>query len=178
MGVCGGGGGLRCDVHSLCGLHGYADRAMQWLSPQSPQLPPSCLNPAFCRLRPSFLPNAVAAAVLGYGGSLVLAGRMSPGALVSFMLYQQSLSSAFQVGVFEAGLRKGEGGRLAGVWGLQCMLCGCIGRGTGLPPTHLFTWPAAIPLPLNHLDFFARRPWATCSVPSRGRWVQPTNCSS
>lgn len=31
------------------------------------------------------------------GGRLVLDGRMSAGALVSFMLYQQSLSSAFQV---------------------------------------------------------------------------------
>ena len=32
------------------------------------------------------------------GGTLVLAGTMSAGALVSFMLFQQSLSSAFQVG--------------------------------------------------------------------------------
>ncbi|KAG1663832.1 hypothetical protein FOA52_013397 [Chlamydomonas sp. UWO 241] len=44
----------------------------------------------------TFLPNAVSALVLFYGGSLVLQGHMSPGALVSFMLYQQSLSSAFQ----------------------------------------------------------------------------------
>ena len=35
--------------------------------------------------------------VLFYGGNLVLEGHMSAGALVSFMLYQQSLASAFQV---------------------------------------------------------------------------------
>lgn len=45
----------------------------------------------------SFLPTAVAALVLFYGGNLVLQGQMSAGALVSFMLYQQSLASAFQV---------------------------------------------------------------------------------
>jgi ATP-binding cassette subfamily B (MDR/TAP) protein 9 len=45
----------------------------------------------------TFLPNAVAALVLLYGGTLVLSGYMSAGSLVSFMLYQQSLSSAFQV---------------------------------------------------------------------------------
>ena len=42
----------------------------------------------------SFLPSAVSAVVLGFGGSLVLQGEMSPGDLVSFMLYQQSLSGA------------------------------------------------------------------------------------
>ncbi len=45
----------------------------------------------------TFLPTAVAAIVLFYGGNLVLQGHMSAGALVSFMLYQQSLASAFQV---------------------------------------------------------------------------------
>ena len=45
----------------------------------------------------TFLPTAVAAVVLYYGGNLVLQGHMSAGALVSFMLYQQSLTSAFQV---------------------------------------------------------------------------------
>ena len=45
----------------------------------------------------TFLPNVVNAVVLFYGGTLVLAGHMSAGALVSFMLYQQSLASAFQV---------------------------------------------------------------------------------
>lgn len=45
----------------------------------------------------TFLPACVAAAVLFYGGTLVLAGAMSPGALVSFMLYQQSLSGAFSM---------------------------------------------------------------------------------
>ncbi|KAF5832896.1 hypothetical protein DUNSADRAFT_11046 [Dunaliella salina] len=45
----------------------------------------------------TFLPAFVAAVVLLYGGTLVLAHAMSPGALVSFMLYQQSLSSAFQM---------------------------------------------------------------------------------
>lgn len=45
----------------------------------------------------TFLAAAVVAVVLYYGGSLVLEGAMSAGALVSFMLYQQSLSGAFQV---------------------------------------------------------------------------------
>ncbi|PRW60050.1 ATP-binding cassette sub-family B member 9 [Chlorella sorokiniana] len=44
----------------------------------------------------TFLSAAVVAATLFYGGTLVLAGAMSAGALVSFMLFQQSLSSAFQ----------------------------------------------------------------------------------
>ncbi|GAB4821914.1 hypothetical protein N2152v2_008960 [Parachlorella kessleri] len=44
----------------------------------------------------TFLAAAVVAVVLYYGGSLVLAGAMSAGSLVSFMLYQQSLSGAFQ----------------------------------------------------------------------------------
>ncbi|KAK9788445.1 hypothetical protein WJX73_000962 [Symbiochloris irregularis] len=44
----------------------------------------------------TFLPNVVSAGVLFYGGHLVLANRMSAGALVSFMLYQQSLSGSFQ----------------------------------------------------------------------------------
>lgn len=44
----------------------------------------------------TLLPNLVNAAVLLYGGSLVLVNRMSAGALVSFMLYQQSLAAAFQ----------------------------------------------------------------------------------
>jgi ATP-binding cassette subfamily B (MDR/TAP) protein 9 len=45
----------------------------------------------------TFLPNVVNAVVLFYGGTLVLVGQMSAGALVAFMLYQQSLTSAFQV---------------------------------------------------------------------------------
>eukprot|EP00890_Picochlorum_soloecismus_P002479 jgi/Picsp_1/3231/NSC_06071-R1_atp-binding cassette sub-family b member 9 len=44
----------------------------------------------------TFLTAAVVAGVLFYGGSLVLDGVMSAGALVSFMLYQQSLSASFQ----------------------------------------------------------------------------------
>lgn len=44
----------------------------------------------------TFLSAAVVAGVLFYGGTLVLGGEMSAGALVSFMLYQQSLSAAFQ----------------------------------------------------------------------------------
>lgn len=47
----------------------------------------------------TWLSAAVVAAVLFYGGTLVLAGAMSAGSLVSFMLFQQSLSSAFQVRV-------------------------------------------------------------------------------
>lgn len=39
----------------------------------------------------------VAAVVLWFGGDLVLQQRMSGGALVSFMLYQRSLSDTFQV---------------------------------------------------------------------------------
>jgi ATP-binding cassette subfamily B (MDR/TAP) protein 9 len=46
----------------------------------------------------TFLSASVVAAVLFYGGTLVLRGSMSAGSLVSFMLFQQSLSSAFQVG--------------------------------------------------------------------------------
>ena len=34
----------------------------------------------------TFLPSAVSALVLFYGGTLVLGGKMSPGSLVSFML--------------------------------------------------------------------------------------------
>ena len=45
----------------------------------------------------TFLPNLVTATVLFYGGTLVLHNRMSAGALVAFMLYQQSLSSSFQL---------------------------------------------------------------------------------
>lgn len=45
----------------------------------------------------TFLPNSVAAVVLFYGGHLVLDGHMSAGALVSFMLYEQSLAGAFQM---------------------------------------------------------------------------------
>ncbi|KDD76599.1 ABC transporter [Helicosporidium sp. ATCC 50920] len=44
----------------------------------------------------TFSSAAVVAAVLYFGGTLVLHGAMSGGALVSFMLYQQSLSGAFQ----------------------------------------------------------------------------------
>lgn len=44
----------------------------------------------------TFLPSAVSAVVLFYGGTLVLHGHMSAGALVSFMLYQSSLLGAFQ----------------------------------------------------------------------------------
>ncbi len=46
----------------------------------------------------TFLAAAVVAIVLFYGGSLVLKGAMSAGSLVSFMLFQQSLSGSFQVG--------------------------------------------------------------------------------
>ena len=44
----------------------------------------------------TFLTAAVVAGVLFYGGTLVLDDVMSAGALVSFMLYQQSLSASFQ----------------------------------------------------------------------------------
>eukprot|EP00123_Amoebidium_parasiticum_P012893 comp21636_c0_seq1/m.30395 comp21636_c0_seq1/g.30395 ORF comp21636_c0_seq1/g.30395 comp21636_c0_seq1/m.30395 type:complete len:772 (-) comp21636_c0_seq1:303-2618(-) len=43
----------------------------------------------------TLLPNLVTALVLFYGGKLVIAKEMSGGGLVSFMLYQQSLSGAF-----------------------------------------------------------------------------------
>jgi ATP-binding cassette subfamily B (MDR/TAP) protein 9 len=72
----------------------------------------------------TFLPSVVVAVVLYYGGLLVLNGRMSAGSLVSFMLYQQSLSSAFSMlgDVFSAltaavgaadkvGVGRGGGGR-------------------------------------------------------------------
>ena len=44
----------------------------------------------------TFLTAAVTAGVLFYGGNLVLGSTMSAGSLVSFMLYQQSLSASFQ----------------------------------------------------------------------------------
>lgn len=42
------------------------------------------------------LPSATTAAVLYFGGLLVLERKLSPGTLVSFMLYQQSLTGSFQ----------------------------------------------------------------------------------
>jgi len=42
------------------------------------------------------LPALLATGVLGAGGDLVLAGRMSGGALISFLLYQTSLASTIQ----------------------------------------------------------------------------------
>ena len=44
----------------------------------------------------TLLPNLVTTLVLFYGGELVLVGKLRPGQLVSFMLYQLSLSSSFQ----------------------------------------------------------------------------------
>jgi ATP-binding cassette, subfamily B (MDR/TAP), member 9 len=41
------------------------------------------------------LPNLVTALVLFYGGKLVIEGELQPGDLVSFMLFQQALSNAF-----------------------------------------------------------------------------------
>ena len=64
----------------------------------------------------TFRAAAVVAVVLYYGGSLVLAGAMSAGSLVSFMLYQQSLSGAFQVGAAVDCCPGKEG-----VWG--CFVC-------------------------------------------------------
>lgn len=101
----------------------------------------------------TFLAAAVVAAVLYYGGSLVLEGAMSAGALVSFMLYQQSLSGAFQVG--RAGRRvgqrrataaqplEGEGGRL-----------GCQ--------------------TLAHCPYPCCRPLETCSLLSLQLWARQT----
>ena len=43
----------------------------------------------------TILPNLVTALVLFYGGKLVIEGDLEPGDLVSFMLFQQNLSSAF-----------------------------------------------------------------------------------
>ena len=44
----------------------------------------------------TFLSAGVITAVLWFGGHLVFSRRMSPGDLVSFMLYQQSLTGSFQ----------------------------------------------------------------------------------
>ena len=44
----------------------------------------------------TLLPNIVTTLVLYYGGKLVLVGDLRAGQLISFMLYQQSLSSSFQ----------------------------------------------------------------------------------
>ena len=43
----------------------------------------------------TFLPNSVTALVLFYGGKLVIEGNLTSGRLVSFLLYLQSLSDAF-----------------------------------------------------------------------------------
>ena len=43
----------------------------------------------------SLLPNIITIVILVYGGHLVLSGDMSPGSLVSFLLYQSSLSDSF-----------------------------------------------------------------------------------
>ena len=43
----------------------------------------------------TFLPMVITVLVLWYGGMLVLHGSLNPGALVSFMLYQQQLTSCF-----------------------------------------------------------------------------------
>lgn len=78
----------------------------------------------------TFLAAAVVAAVLFYGGTLVLRGAMSAGSLVSFMLFQQSLSSAFQVG----GMRGAAEGRGAtpgkGMPGRGLLGQGCRGMHT------------------------------------------------
>jgi ATP-binding cassette subfamily B (MDR/TAP) protein 9 len=51
------------------------------------------------------LPTLVSALVLFYGGRLVIQGSITAGDLVSFMLYQQSLSSAFStIGAIYSGL--------------------------------------------------------------------------
>ena len=72
---------LSAQNHELCGL---------------PQIKQSVAY-ALYAMTNTFLPNSVAAVVLFYGGHLVLDGHMSAGALVSFMLYEQSLAGAFQV---------------------------------------------------------------------------------
>ena len=43
----------------------------------------------------TLLPNAITIVILVYGGHLVLDGEMSAGNLVSFLLYQSSLSDSF-----------------------------------------------------------------------------------
>lgn len=69
-------------------------------APRTPAPPPRSEAVAYALYMTTntFLAAAVVAAVLFYGGTLVLRGAMSAGSLVSFMLFQQSLSSAFQVG--------------------------------------------------------------------------------
>ena len=58
----------------------------------------------------TLLPNLVTTLVLLYGGELVLAKQLAPGQLVSFMLYQQSLSSAFNMmGTYYTGLTSALG---------------------------------------------------------------------
>ena len=43
----------------------------------------------------TLLPSVITVIILVYGGHLVLADDMSPGDLVSFLLYQSSLSDCF-----------------------------------------------------------------------------------
>lgn len=75
----------------------------------------------------TLLPVASAAAVLYYGGTLVLSGEMSPGALVGYMLYQSSLASAFgQLGdVFSA---------LASAVGAAAKVIELLRREPAMPP--------------------------------------------
>ncbi|KAK9809885.1 hypothetical protein WJX72_001039 [[Myrmecia] bisecta] len=80
--------------------HGAADSAaaayQQCLNKYNKLQMTEAVAYAFYTITTIFLPNTISAMILLFGGHLVLAGRMSPGALVSFMLLQQSLSSAFQ----------------------------------------------------------------------------------
>ena len=43
----------------------------------------------------TLLPNVVTVIILVYGGHLVVSNEMSPGDLVSFLLYQSSLTDSF-----------------------------------------------------------------------------------
>jgi ATP-binding cassette subfamily B (MDR/TAP) protein 9 len=91
----------------------------------------------------TFLSAAVVAGVLFYGGTLVLHGSMSAGALVSFMLFQQSLSAAFQVGRQPAGC--GAGVRAPHTLALACPRLGrhTLHRTAHLPGLAAYPGPPA-----------------------------------
>jgi ATP-binding cassette subfamily B (MDR/TAP) protein 9 len=75
------------------------------------------------------LPNLVTALVLFYGGKLVIEGDLQPGDLVSFMLFQQSLSSAFNtIGNIWTGI--------SGALGAADKIFEYIGREPKIPLVH------------------------------------------
>ena len=134
--------------------HALSWRLPSWLSHRE------AVAYALYMMTNTFLAAAVVAAVLFYGGTLVLRGAMSAGSLVSFMLFQQSLSAAFQVG--------GQGLLTPGCTSTTVLCYGGVydtltAGYLSLPPPRYTTLPLpCTPPPDRH--------WATCSARCRQRW--------